>query len=59
MGCADNTTASRANPTIATAPGMPFGLAFLGTAFSEFDLIKFAFDFEQVRAFTADCGTAR
>ena len=26
---------------------MPFGLSFLGTAFSEFELVKFAFAYEQ------------
>jgi hypothetical protein len=29
------------------APGLPFGLSFLGTAFSEFDLISFAYAYEQ------------
>ena len=26
---------------------MPFGIAFVGTAFSEFELVKFAFAYEQ------------
>lgn len=26
---------------------MPFGIAFVGTAFSEFELITFAFSYEQ------------
>ncbi|KZV98313.1 amidase signature enzyme [Exidia glandulosa HHB12029] len=43
----DNTTATAANPTIATAPGLPFGLAFMGTAWSEFALVGLAFDYEQ------------
>ncbi|EJD35378.1 amidase signature enzyme [Auricularia subglabra TFB-10046 SS5] len=43
----DDTPVSQANPTIASAPGLPFGLAFMGTAFSEFALIGLAFDFEQ------------
>lgn len=29
------------------APGVPFGLSFLGTAFSEFDLISFAYAYKQ------------
>jgi len=29
------------------ANGVPFGLSFLGTAFSEFDLVGFAFAYEQ------------
>ncbi|KAI0030559.1 amidase signature enzyme [Vararia minispora EC-137] len=43
----DNVTATRANPVIENAPGLPFGIAFMGTAFSEFNLIKFAFAYEQ------------
>lgn len=43
----DNTTASAANPTINTAPGLPFGISFVGTAWSEFTLIALAFDYEQ------------
>ncbi|CAE6500030.1 unnamed protein product [Rhizoctonia solani] len=31
----------------APAPGLPFGLAFLGTAYSESDLIGFAYAYEQ------------
>jgi amidase len=41
------------------APGVPFGLSFMGTAFSEFDLIGFGYAYEQAtqtrldrRAFT-------
>ena len=29
------------------APGVPFGLSFLGTAFSEFTLVGLAFAYEQ------------
>ena len=29
------------------APGIPFGLSFLGTAFSDFDLIGFGYAYEQ------------
>jgi len=36
-----------ADPVRMKAPNMPFGLAFLGTAYSEFDLIKYAYAFEQ------------
>ena len=43
-----NTTVGSAGPlTIYPAPGVPLGLTFLGTAFSEFDLISFAFAYEQ------------
>ncbi|KAF7320936.1 hypothetical protein HMN09_00180300 [Mycena chlorophos] len=38
----------RANAgTVYPAPGIPFGLSFFGTAFSDFDLIGFAFAYEQ------------
>ncbi|KAK7062776.1 hypothetical protein VNI00_000265 [Paramarasmius palmivorus] len=44
----DNTTIKSAGPlTVYPAPGVPFGLSFLGTAFSEVDLISFAFAYEQ------------
>jgi amidase len=44
----DNVTIASAGPqTVYPAPGVPFGLSFLGTAFSEFDLIGFAFAYEQ------------
>jgi Asp-tRNA(Asn)/Glu-tRNA(Gln) amidotransferase A subunit family amidase len=33
--------------TVYPAPGVPFGLSFLGTAFSEFKLISYAFAYEQ------------
>jgi amidase len=44
----DNVTIQSAGPlTVYPAPGVPIGLSFLGTAFSEFDLIGFAFAYEQ------------
>ncbi|KAF8883191.1 amidase signature enzyme [Gymnopilus junonius] len=44
----DNVTIQSAGPlTVYPAPGAPFGLSFLGTAFSEFDLVGFAFAYEQ------------
>ncbi|KAJ7594152.1 amidase signature enzyme [Mycena floridula] len=44
----DNITIGKAGPiTVYPAPGVPFGLSFLGTAFSETDLIGFAFAYEQ------------
>ncbi|KLO18977.1 amidase signature enzyme [Schizopora paradoxa] len=43
----DNLTATAANPTISNGPGIPFGIAFMGTAFSEFKLVGFAFAYEQ------------
>lgn len=44
----DNVTIASAGPqTVYPAPGVPFGLSFFGTAFSEFDLIGFAFAYEQ------------
>ena len=36
-----------AAPVIERAPGLPFGLAFVGTAFAERALVGFAFAFEQ------------
>ncbi|OSX56752.1 hypothetical protein POSPLADRAFT_1050447 [Postia placenta MAD-698-R-SB12] len=36
-----------ANPTRMNGPNMPFGIAFLGTAHSEFNLIKYAYAYEQ------------
>ena len=29
------------------APGVPFGLSFIGTAYSEFELVGFAYAYEQ------------
>ena len=44
----DNVTIGSAGPlTLYPAPGVPFGLSFLGTAFSEFKLIGYAFAYEQ------------
>ncbi|KIK52738.1 hypothetical protein GYMLUDRAFT_179802 [Collybiopsis luxurians FD-317 M1] len=44
----DNVTIGSAGPlTVYPAPGVPFGLSFLGTAYSEFDLIGFAYAYEQ------------
>ncbi|KAI0291777.1 amidase signature enzyme [Multifurca ochricompacta] len=43
----DNVEATPAEPTISNAPGLPFGLSFLGTAFSEFKLVGYAFAYEQ------------
>ncbi|KAL0581675.1 hypothetical protein V5O48_000378 [Marasmius crinis-equi] len=44
----DNVTIRSAGPlTVYPAPGVPFGLSFLGGAFSEFELLGFAFAYEQ------------
>ncbi|KAF9078323.1 amidase signature enzyme [Rhodocollybia butyracea] len=44
----ENVTIGSAGPlTIYPAPGVPFGLSFLGTGFSEFDLVGFAYAYEQ------------
>ena len=55
-----DTPLAPAQPTRSRGPNMPFGLAFLGTAFSEVRLVGLAFAFEQatharlkVRAFPA------
>ncbi|KAG6908653.1 hypothetical protein DXG01_003746 [Tephrocybe rancida] len=41
-------TVGRAGPsTVYPAPGVPFGLSFLGTAYSDFELLGFAYAFEQ------------
>ncbi|TCD67177.1 hypothetical protein EIP91_000403 [Steccherinum ochraceum] len=42
-----NTTLAPAMPTRATGPNMPFGIAFIGTAFSEFKLVSYGFAYEQ------------
>ncbi|CDO76776.1 hypothetical protein BN946_scf184978.g5 [Trametes cinnabarina] len=42
-----NTPLSPAQPTRSSGPNQPFGIAFMGTAFSEFELISFAFAYEQ------------
>jgi len=36
-----------AEPTRMKGPNEPFGIAFVGTAFSEFDLVKYAYAYEQ------------
>ena len=44
----DNVTIGSAGPnTVYPAPGIPIGLSFLGTAWSEFELIGFAYAYEQ------------
>jgi len=44
----DNITIGLAGPeTVYPAPGVPIGLSFLGTAFSEFDLVSYAYAYEQ------------
>lgn len=44
----ENVTIGLAGPeTVYPAPGVPIGLCFLGTAYSEFDLISFAYAYEQ------------
>ncbi|KAF8575027.1 amidase signature enzyme [Ramaria rubella] len=43
----DTVVASAPNPTIANAPGIPFGISFIGTAFTEFKLISYAYAYEQ------------
>lgn len=44
----DNVNIHSAGPlTVYPAPGVPIGLSFLGTAFSDFDLISFGFAYEQ------------
>ncbi|CAK1354153.1 unnamed protein product [Cercospora beticola] len=50
MGAYDNSTTKVMNERgnlVRTAPGVPFGLAFLGDLWSEADLIGYAFAFEQ------------
>ncbi|KAG6871798.1 hypothetical protein C0995_016438 [Termitomyces sp. Mi166 len=43
----ENVTVGHAGPhTVYPAPGVPFGLSFLGTAYSEFDLVGFAYAYE-------------
>ncbi|KAJ7914560.1 amidase signature domain-containing protein [Mycena leptocephala] len=44
----ENVTIGSAGPeTVYPAPGVPSGLSFLGTAFSDFELIGFGFAYEQ------------
>lgn len=43
-----NVTIGSAGPnTVYPAPNVPFGISFLGTAFSEFQLIGYAYAYEQ------------
>ena len=55
-----DTPLAPARPVRESGPNQPFGLSFLGTAFSEFALVSYAFAYEQathtrlkVRAFPA------
>lgn len=44
----DNVTIGSAGPnTVYPAPGVPIGLSFLGTAWSEYELIGFGYAYEQ------------
>lgn len=43
----DDVPLAPAEPIRDMGPHMPFGIAFVGTAFSEFDLISFAYAYEQ------------
>ena len=44
----DNVTIQSVGPeTVYPAPGVPFGLSFFSTAFSEFELIGMAYAYEQ------------
>ncbi|KAJ7714150.1 amidase signature enzyme [Mycena metata] len=44
----DDVTIGPAGPaTVYPAPGVPFGLSFFGTAFSDFELVGFGFAYEQ------------
>lgn len=44
----ENTTIGSAGPaTVYPAPGIPFGISFFASAFSEFELIGFAYAYEQ------------
>ncbi len=43
----ETTPLSPATPIRSTGPNQPFGLSFVGTAFSEFDLISYAYAYEQ------------
>ena len=42
----DDAVVDRVGPLVRSGPGMPFGVSFLGTAFSEFTLIRYAYAFE-------------
>ena len=44
----ENVTIGKAGPvTYYPAPGIPIGLSFIGTAWSEFELIGYAYAYEQ------------
>jgi amidase len=43
----DNVNATEANPVRANAPGVPFGIAFMGTAWTEYKLTSYAYAYEQ------------
>lgn len=44
----ENITIGSAGPeTVYPAPGVPIGLSFLGTAWSEYSLVSFAYAYEQ------------
>ena len=44
----DDTPVTQVGPkTVYPAPGLPIGLNFIGSAFSEYDLLGFAYAFEQ------------
>jgi amidase len=43
----DDIAATPANPIILEAPGLPFGVSIVGTAFSEFKLLSYAYAYEQ------------
>ncbi|KAF8523718.1 amidase signature domain-containing protein [Hysterangium stoloniferum] len=43
----DDIQPSGAEPTHYLAPGMPFGLCFIGTAYTEYQLISYAYAYEQ------------
>ncbi|KAI0062493.1 amidase signature enzyme [Artomyces pyxidatus] len=43
----DDISPTPADPVIARSPGFPFGIAFVGTAYSESSLISFAHAYEQ------------
>ncbi|KAF8549237.1 amidase signature enzyme [Imleria badia] len=63
----DNVTIGSAGPnTVYPAPGVPIGLSFLGTAWSEYELIGFGYAYEQCtqtrlqrRAYTAAIPTTQ
>ena len=42
-----DTPLTPAEPTRTDGPNMPFGISFVGTAFTEFQLISYAYAYEQ------------